>query len=65
MSKADLSNLYYEEYDDQESGDFDFVGLDGEVPVPVTDLQSQVNEFRRLHGKDVIILVYKQKGVTC
>lgn len=58
----EMSNLYKEDYDDQNGADFDFVAVDGQPPVAITDLEEQVNEFRRLYGKDVGITVYKDKG---
>lgn len=55
------TDLYYEEYDDQRTEDFDLVGIDGEEPVPITDLPAQVAELKRLHGSSVVILVFKNR----
>lgn len=56
-----MSNMYYEEYDDQRAEDFEYIGVMGEEPVPIVDILKQVAEFRRTKGKDVIIYVYRNK----
>ena len=55
-----MNEMYYEEYDDQATEDFDFIGIDGEEPVPVVDIPAQVAEIRRTRGSAVTIYVYKQ-----
>lgn len=62
MSREDW---YFEEYDDQSSSDFDFVGVAEREPVPITDLIGQVAEFRRLHGNDVTVYVYRSNKALC
>lgn len=56
---------YYEEYDDQSSSEFDYVGVDGKDPVPIGDLIVQVAEYRRLYGNDVTIFVYRSDKALC
>lgn len=55
-----MTDMYYEEYDDQNTEDFDFIGIMGEDPEPVVDIPSQVAEYRRLRGRDVVIYVYRK-----
>ena len=55
----DTSKLYYEDYDDQNGDEFDYVQVEGHTPVPMTDLDAQVAEFRRLYGREVGIVVYR------
>lgn len=61
----DLQSLYFEEYDDQDGNDFDYVGVVGKDPIKITNLTEQVNEFRRLYGRNTVIRVYKEEGVLC
>lgn len=56
---------YYEEYDDQSAHDFDYVGVEGKEPVPITDLISQVAEYKRLYGNDVTVYVYRSDKALC
>lgn len=56
---------YYEEYDDQSSSEFDYVGVDGKDPAPIGDLIVQVAEYRRLYGNDVTIFVYRSDKALC
>ena len=57
-----MKDMYYEEYDDQSTEDFDFIGVMGENPEPVVDIPSQVAELRRLPGRAVVIYVYKKEA---
>lgn len=58
----DDQNLYYEDYDGQDASDFTLVGVAGDKPEPITDLQSQIKEFNRLKG-DVLIRVYRPANI--
>lgn len=65
MDIKDVKDMYFEEYDDQDSSEFELVGVEGAMPSPITDLTKQVNELRRLYGKSVSILVYRSKEAVC
>lgn len=56
---TELGEMYYEEYDGQETNDFKYIGVVGETPVPITDPDSQVIEFERIYG-DRPVLIYKE-----
>jgi len=67
MTAVDVTNMYWEGYDDQDSKDFDFVGyvdLSGnEVVVEVSDnLAAQVAEIKRCNGHKTQVRVYKNKA---
>lgn len=59
----DTTNMYWEDYDDQDDKDFQYVGytnLDGEsVMEEIKNLHDQVREIRRQCGKNINIKVYK------
>ena len=64
----DVSQMYWEEYDNQNSSDFDYVGyidLSGnEVVSPVgSNLAQQVAEIYRCNGKNTVVKVYKDQAV--
>lgn len=62
---TDDNNLYFEEYDDQDGSEFTLVGVVGKEPIKITNLAEQVNEFRRLYGRNVTIRVYRPEGALC
>ena len=51
--------MYYEDYDGQDTDGFDLIGAEGEEPVPITDVESQINEFRRIYG-NCRVYIYKK-----
>lgn len=59
----DTTSMYWEDYDDQDDKDFQYVGytnLDGEpVMEEIKNLRDQVREIRRQCGKNINIKVYK------
>lgn len=57
--------LYWESYDDQNSEDFQYVGVAGEVPVPIDNLDVQVREIYRTRGHNVEIRVYREEESEC
>lgn len=59
----DSENLYFEDYDDQNGDEFDYVQVEGHEMVPITDLDAQVTEFRRLYGRGVGIKVLRDAAV--
>lgn len=60
-----VKDWYYEEYDDQSGGEFDYVGVSGKEPVPIADLIGQVAEFKRLYGNDITVYVYRSSSELC
>lgn len=57
----DFEAMYWESYDDQDSHDFDYVGIAGEEPAPIENLDVQVKELYRTRGHDIEIRVYKDR----
>lgn len=55
-----VEGMYWEMYDDQDSKDFDYIGVPDKVIEPVTDIEAQAAEFRRLYGENVDIFVYRK-----
>ncbi len=55
------TNMYWETYDDQKTDDFDFIGVDAENLLPLTDIDDQVAELRRLYGSRTSIYVFKKR----
>lgn len=60
---SNCEEMYWESYDDQDSRDFDFVGVAGEEPVPIVNLDVQVKELYRTRGHDIEIRVYRQEAI--
>ena len=65
MNAIDVSNMYWETYDDQSAKDFDYVGyvnISGEnVVEEVSDnLTLQVAEIKRTNGQHTEVRVYKK-----
>ena len=52
-------DMYWEDYMGQDTSAFTMVGIQGETPVPITDIQAQINEMYRTRGHDIVIIVYK------
>ena len=64
INSLDLSSMYWEDYDDQDSADFNYVGyidLSGRQRVDVvqSNLIAQVAEILRVNGKSTEVRVYR------
>lgn len=55
-----IEDMYWESFDDQTAEDFTHVGIAGQEPELIVDLEAQVAELRRLHGAKADILVYRE-----
>ncbi len=58
---VDASDMYWEIYDDQQTEDFDYIGIAGGDIQPLTDIEVQVAELYRLYGRRVEIRVYRER----
>ena len=53
-------DLYFEDYVGQDTTGFEYIGVIGKDPVPLTDAEEQVKEFIRLFG-DSLVRIYKHR----
>ena len=59
--KNSIDNMYWETYDDQDTNDFDFIGVEGSDEMEeLTNIEEQVAELQRVYGKRVEIRVYRE-----
>ena len=59
--KMNYKDWYFEDYNGQDTKGFDFIGIMGQEPIPLTNPEEQVKEFTRLYGER-IIRIYKSAG---
>lgn len=58
----DYMNWYFEDYDGQDTSDFDYIGVAGKSPQKITDIDTQIKELERRFG-DCLIRIYKSTAV--
>lgn len=56
----EVEGMYWETYDDQDSADFDYIGVPDKVVEPIGNMEAQAAEFRRLFGENIEIFVYRK-----
>lgn len=55
----EYDKMYWEEFSDQVSEDFEYIGVDGDIQ-EITNVDIQAKEFHRMYGAECTIKVYRK-----